>query len=93
MWSTFARALDAELREDTVIRGLSGLSHQVEAIAVDDRAQADHCRLSRAKSANGCNDAGRCPSHYSRLQGSCSSTGRDKPDGRVATDHSTVRHS
>jgi hypothetical protein len=36
MWSTFARALDAELRDDTVIRGSSGLEHDVEAIAVDD---------------------------------------------------------
>ncbi|MDN4633542.1 hypothetical protein QCD71_18635 [Sphingomonas sp. PsM26] len=36
IWSTFARALDTELREDTVIRGSSGLEHEVEAIAVDD---------------------------------------------------------
>ena len=34
---TFARALDAELRSDTVIRGRSGLEHAVQAIAVDDR--------------------------------------------------------
>ena len=37
IWSTFARALDAELREDTIIRGSSGLEHEVEAIAVDDQ--------------------------------------------------------
>lgn len=37
IWSTFARALDAELRSDTVIRGRSGLEHAVQAIAVDDR--------------------------------------------------------
>lgn len=36
IWSTFARALDAELRDDTLIRGSSGLDHAVQAIAVDD---------------------------------------------------------
>jgi len=37
LWATFSRALDTELRSDTVIRGSSGLEHTVEAIAVDDR--------------------------------------------------------
>jgi hypothetical protein len=37
IWSSFARALDAELRTDSVIRGRSGLDHAVQAIAVDDR--------------------------------------------------------
>lgn len=36
MWSTFARALGTDLRDDTIIRGSSGLEHEVEAIAVDD---------------------------------------------------------
>lgn len=38
VWSTFARALGAELRTETVIRGSSGLDHHVQAIAVDDVA-------------------------------------------------------
>lgn len=36
IWSTFAGAIGAELRTDTVIRGSSGLEHPVEAIAVDE---------------------------------------------------------
>ena len=37
IWSSFAQALDCELRDDTVIRGSSGIDHAVQAIAVDDR--------------------------------------------------------
>lgn len=37
LWSTFARAIGAELRSDTVIRGSSGLEHEVQAIAVDEK--------------------------------------------------------
>lgn len=36
LWSTFARAIDAELRPARSIRGLAGFDHDVEAIAVDD---------------------------------------------------------
>lgn len=39
IWSSFSSAINAELREDTEIRGASGLTHQVQAIAVDDRTR------------------------------------------------------
>jgi len=39
LWKILSAALDAELREDTVIRGVSGLNHAVQAIAVDDRTK------------------------------------------------------
>ena len=37
IWKTFSQAVGAELRENTTIRGVSGLDHAVQAIAVDDK--------------------------------------------------------
>jgi hypothetical protein len=37
IWRAFAASVGAELREDTKIRGQSGLEHEVQAIAVDDK--------------------------------------------------------
>lgn len=39
IWKAFAAAVGAELREDTTIRGISGLEHKVQAIAVDDKTR------------------------------------------------------
>lgn len=39
IWKAFSAAIGAELRDDTTIRGASGLEHVVQAIAVDDRAR------------------------------------------------------
>ena len=37
LWRSFARALGAEPREHRTIRGATGLDHEVESIAVDDK--------------------------------------------------------
>lgn len=39
IWKAFAAAVGADLREDTTIRGISGLEHKVQAIAVDDKTR------------------------------------------------------
>ena len=39
IWSSITRALGAEPRQAATIRGASGLDHEVEAIAVDDKGQ------------------------------------------------------
>src|ERR1700740_108337 len=38
-WGVFGRALRAEQRDYTTIRGSSGLNHDVEAIFVDDKSK------------------------------------------------------
>jgi hypothetical protein len=37
LWRTLSRAIHAELRETQTIRGVSGIDHPVQAIAVDDK--------------------------------------------------------
>lgn len=37
IWAAFGKAVGAELREDVSIQGVSGLTHQVDAICVDDK--------------------------------------------------------
>jgi hypothetical protein len=37
LWSSFSAAVGTELRPGTTIRGISGLDHPVQAIAVDDK--------------------------------------------------------
>jgi len=37
MWSTFATAIETELLEGNELTGVSGLTHRVDAIGVDDR--------------------------------------------------------
>lgn len=37
LWDSFSRAIGAELRERSLIRGISGLEHPAQAIAVDDK--------------------------------------------------------
>ncbi|MCD2325339.1 hypothetical protein LQ953_15055 [Sphingomonas sp. IC-56] len=37
IWKTFSEAIGAELREATQIKGASGLDHEVQAVAVDDK--------------------------------------------------------
>lgn len=39
LWRSFSRALDAELRDRKAITGASGITHPVEAIAVDDKTK------------------------------------------------------
>jgi len=39
LWRTFSRALGAELRDQSSVRGASGIDHPVQAIAVDDKEQ------------------------------------------------------
>lgn len=39
IWSAFGKAIGAELREDTDIQGVSGLTHRVDAICVDDKLE------------------------------------------------------
>jgi hypothetical protein len=37
MWSAFAKAIETDLREGTELTGVSGLTHRVDAICVDDK--------------------------------------------------------
>ncbi|KGM35308.1 hypothetical protein P409_05185 [Inquilinus limosus MP06] len=39
IWGAFAKAVRAELREERIIRGASGIDHPAQAIAVDDKTK------------------------------------------------------
>ena len=39
IWQAFSAAIGTELREDTIIRGASGLEHEVQAISVDEKTR------------------------------------------------------